>query len=134
MSTRERLTFGHGAHAAVPRRAAVAVAELAHEPRPVRLTHPETWDWGWGGLLIFSVLLFFRPQDQLEALGRAHGSDIAAIIGLGAMAILNTSRREPITRVTPELLGIFALGLIILGTAPFSIWPGGVINIFKDMY
>ena len=134
MSTRERLTFGHGAHAPVPRRSGIALAELAHEPRAVRLTHPETWDWGWGGLLIFSVLLFFRPQDQIAALGRMHGSDVAAIVGLTAMAVLNTSRREPITRITPELLGVFGLGAVILLTAPFSIWIGGVLNIFTNMY
>jgi hypothetical protein len=62
MTTRaERLTFGHGSHAAVPSPIAVA-AELAHEPHAVKLTKLATWDWAWGGLLIFSVLLFFRPR------------------------------------------------------------------------
>ena len=29
---------------------------LAHEPKPVRFSRLETWAWGWGGLLIFSIL------------------------------------------------------------------------------
>ena len=134
--TRERLTFGHGAHAPVPSRqsAIAAAATLAHEPGPVRFSRLETWDWAWGGLLIFSILLFFRPQDQLPALGRLHISDMAAILGLVAMAALNMSRREPITRVTPELAGMAALGAVILGTVPTSVWMGGSVAIFTDMF
>jgi O-antigen ligase len=134
MSTRvERLTFGHGSLGAVPPRVRVAAA-LAHEPGPVRLTRIETWDWGWGGLLLFSILLFFRPQDQVAAIGAMHVSDLAAAIGLGAMVFLNLSHNRPLTRVTPELVGIAALGAIILATAPTSIWPGGSVRLFTGTY
>ena len=84
----ERLTFGHRIHGPVPARP-VALAAMADERQPFRFTHPETWDWGWGGLLIFSILLFFRPQDQITALGRAHISDLSAMIGLVAMVFVN---------------------------------------------
>lgn len=136
MSTRERLTFGHGAHAPVPSRgsAIAAAAALAHEPGPVRFRRLETWDWAWGGLLIFSILLFFRPQDQVAALGALHISDAAALVGLVAMAALNMSRREPITRVTPELLGVAALGAVMLGTVPTSLWMSGSLAVFTDMF
>ena len=130
----ERLTFGHGMHAPVPTRAMAATPDLAHEPRPFRFTHLETWDWGWGGLLIFSILLFFRPQDQITALGQAHVSDIAALVGLVAMVFVNLGRRESPIRVTSEVIGVFALGFVILATAPFSIWPGGAINVFTELY
>jgi len=128
----ERLAFGHGTHAPVP--AAVAAAELAHEPKPFSFTHLETWDWGWGGLLMFSILLFFRPQDQVIALGNAHLSEVAAIIGLTAMVMLNSKRREPLTRVTPELIGVMGLALVMLITIPTSFWPGGSFGVFKDIY
>jgi putative inorganic carbon (hco3(-)) transporter len=131
---RERLTFGHGAHAAVPARAMAVTPELAHEPKPFRFTHIETWDWGWGGLLIFSILLFFRPQDQISALGAMHISDLAAVVGLVAMVSVNLGRREAPIRVTPEVIGVFLLGFVILVTVPFSIWPGGSLRIFTDMY
>jgi O-antigen ligase len=134
MTTRvERLTFGHSAHVAVPSRIQVAAA-LAHEPKPVKLTRLATWDWGWGGLLIFSILLFFRPQDQIAAIGALHVSDLAAIVGLSAMVFLNLSRGESITRMTPELAGVFALGAVILLTVPISIWPGGSVAVFLDLY
>jgi O-antigen ligase len=131
---RERLTFGHGAHSAVPARAMAVTPELAHEPKPFRFTHIETWDWGWGGLLIFSILLFFRPQDQVAALGAMHVSDMAAIVGLVAMVLVNVGRREVPIRVTPEVVGVFLLGFVILATTPFSIWPGGSIGVFKDLF
>src|SRR5687768_10287836 len=131
---KERLTFGHGAHAAVPARALAATAELAHEPRPFRFTHLETWDWGWGGLLIFSILLFFRPQDQIAALGAMHVSDAAALVGLVAMVVINTSRREPIVRMTPELIGVLAFGGVLCITIPFSFWPTGSFAVLKDNY
>jgi putative inorganic carbon (hco3(-)) transporter len=134
MTTRaERLTFGHVNLGQVPSRVKVAAA-LAHEPQAVRLTKLATWDWGWGGLLIFSILLFFRPQDQISALGAMHVSDMAAIVGLGAMVFQNASRGRSITRMMPELTAIMILGGIILMTVPISIWPGGSAAVFTDMY
>jgi O-antigen ligase len=134
MTTRvERLTFGHGSLGTVPSRIKIA-AELAHEPHPVRLTRIHTWDWAWGGLLIFSVLLFFRPQDQVALLGALHISDLAAAVGLGAMIFLNVSRGQAMTRMTPELAGVFAVGAVILLTVPTSIWPGGSVAVFTDMF
>jgi putative inorganic carbon (HCO3(-)) transporter len=129
---RERLTFGGGPATVLSRHD--AVTELAHEPQPVRLTHPETWDWGWGGLLIFSILLFFRPQGDFPALGRMHLSDLAAAVGLTAMVFLRLSRREAVTRLTPELVAMFALGAVILATVPTSYWPGGSVAVFTGLY
>jgi O-antigen ligase len=129
----ERLTFGHGRLSSVPTRTA-AIEVLAHEPEKVRLLRLATWDWGWGGLLLFSILLFFRPQDQIAVVGAMHVSDISAIIGLGAMLLLRLSRGQSLTRVTPELIGVFALGGVILLTVPTSFWPGGSFHVFTDMY
>src|SRR4051812_29761275 len=131
--TVERLTFGHGTHAPVPA-AIAAAAELAHEPKPFSFTHFETWDWGWGGLLIFSILLFFRPQDQVTALGNAHLSEVAAIVGLIAMMALHSKRREPLARITPEVVAVMGLGMVMLLTIPFSFWPGGSFGVFKEIY
>ena len=133
MTKGERLTFGHGHHASVPSTAAAAV-RYPEEPPPVRLTHPDTWDWGWGGLLIFSVLVFFRPQDSWTVLGPLHLSDAAALVGLLAMTFINLSRNLPPTRVTPELVGVLLLGAVILGTIPFSSWPGGSTEVFTELY
>jgi len=130
--TRERLTFGHGAHAPVPRRNLTAAA--IEEPTSVRLTQIETWDWAWGGLLLFTVLLFFRPQDQFQLLANARLSNFAAIIGLTAMIGINLSRQRPVTRITPELIGLVMFGLVIGFTIPMSFWPGGAFDTFKKYY
>lgn len=125
----ERLTFGHGSFGRVTSNTKV-VAALAHEPGPVRLTRIATWDWGWGGLLIFSTLLFFRPQDQIPALGAMHLSDLAAVVGLGTMIFLRVSRGESATRVTPELTGLAVLAAAMLASVPTSTWPGGSVQEF----
>ena len=128
----ERLTFGHRIHGPVPARP-VALA-MADERQPFRFTHPETWDWGWGGLLIFSILLFFRPQGQIEALGQMHLSDLAAAVGLSAMVFLRVSNGFSATRVTSELVAMFVLGAVILLTVPFSFWPGGSFAVFSGLF
>ena len=133
--TRERLTFGNGVHRpVVSARAITTTGALADEPAPVTLSRLETWDWAWGGLLIFTVLLFFRPQDQLPGLQNSHVSDIAAVTGLCALFARNLSRGRPLVRMTPELLGVLAFGLVIVLTIPTSIWPTGAFNVFRNLY
>jgi O-antigen ligase len=36
--------------------------------------------------------------------------------------------------MTPEFAGVLALGAVILITAPFSIWFGGAVSVFTDLY
>jgi O-antigen ligase len=117
----------------VPPRPSAIAAVLNREPQPVRLARIETWDWGWGGLLLFTIFLFFRPQDQIPGMHHVHIAEMAAILGLTAMTFINLSRRRPITRVTPELVGVFALGGVILATAPTSFWPGGAVGVFTTL-
>lgn len=86
------------------------------------------------GLMVFTGLLFFRPQDQLRFLNAFHLAEIAALVALGAMVMGRLGRGLPITRFTPELVGVVGLGFIILATAPFSVWMGGAVGTFTDMY
>jgi O-antigen ligase len=95
---------------------------------------PTRRDWAFMGLLAFTALLFFRPQDQFLALQPLHLAEMAAIIGLIAMMTARLARGIPISRTPPELLGVVALGGVILVTAPFSIWPGGAIGTFTELY
>jgi O-antigen ligase len=133
--TRERLAFGHGTHRPVlSSRTGATAAAVAQDPQPVKLSRIETWDWAWGGLLIFTILLFLRPQDHFPVLKNSHVSDIAAFIGLAAMVALNASRGRAFTRMTPELGGVLLFGLVILATVPTSVWPGGAFAVFKDIY
>ena len=44
------------------------------------------------------------------------------------------SSGQPIARINAEVVGVLALGAIILFTMPFSFWPGGSLALFSDVY
>ena len=138
----ERLAFGSAAggsgREAVPSRGwspaeppeTDASDPVAHDLTPAR----ERSDWAYYGLMAFTGLLFFRPQTQFPILRLVPLAEIAALVGLGAMVMGRLGRGLTITRFTPELMGVLALGGVILATAPFSIWAGGAIGTFTDLY
>jgi len=135
----ERLTFGYG----TSRHGGDAPSRDGGPPGPppaapteaaLRFAEPARRDWAYVGLLAFTAVLFFRPQDQITALNPLHLAEVSAIFGLIAMAIGRLSRGLPITRITPELIGVVALGGVIILTAPFSIWTGGAISTFTELY
>ena len=139
MST-ERLAFGSGmaGHTgeAPARPGAFGAALGARAVRVVQAASAgrERNDWAFLGLMAFTALLFFRPQDTIPALGALHLAELAALSAIGAMVVGRLARRQPATRVTPELAGVVALGGIILATAPFSIWMSGAVGTFTDLY
>ena len=130
----ERLTFGHRTVNSVTR-------AVPGEPTPSFAPPPagsrrlrEHSDWAFKGLMVFTALLYLRPQDAITVLAPIPLAEIAAISALVAMAFGRLRRGLPITRVTPELIGVVGLGGVILLTAPFSIWPGGAVATFTNLY
>src|SRR6516165_2926583 len=94
---------------------------------------PATAEFTW--TLIFTAILFLRPQDVIPPLEYLHLAEVSAICGLTALVLGRLRRgRPPIARLTPDLIGVLAFGAIILLTAPFSIWLGGSIGVFTGMY
>jgi O-antigen ligase len=137
----ERLTFGYGTSAhggEAPSCDGGTGAPTPPAPPPAEtvfhFSEPRRRDWAYVGLLAFTAFLFFRPQDQIPPLRPLHLAEVSAIIGLIAMVIGRLSRGLPVTRVTPELAGVVALGGVILLTAPFSIWTGGALDTFTELY
>jgi O-antigen ligase len=130
--TNERLAFNFGG-GTVPGQRLIDAA-LAAEAKPTFATSAfaEPRDWGYMGLLAFTAALLLRPQDQFPALNAVHLAEICAIIGIGPMLLHRFTRQLPVFRVTPETMGLLALGVVMLATAPFSIWPGGVVPVFFD--
>ncbi len=137
----ERLAFGFGTagnagHA--PARGSVrsepAVHAAAAAPTARKRASRERFDWAFTGLLAFTAVLFFRPQDQLTALRVLPLAEIAAIGALIAMVMGRLGRGLAVSRCPPELAGVVALGAVILFTAPFSIWMGGAVGTFTDVY
>ena len=128
----ERLAFNFG-RGTVPGQRLIDAA-LAAEAKPTFATSAfaEPRDWGYVGLLSFTAVLLLRPQDQIPGLGSVHFAEICAILGILPMLLHRFARRLPVFRVTAETMGLLAFGAIILATAPFSIWPGGALEVFSD--
>jgi O-antigen ligase len=128
----ERLAFNFG-HGAVPSQRAIDAA-LAAEAKPTFATsaYAEPRDWGYAGLVAFTAVLLLRPQDQIPGLASLHIAEICAVIGICPMLFHRFARQLPVFRVTPETVALVALGFVIVATAPFSIWPGGVFQVFVD--
>lgn len=134
----ERLAFGSGQSSVAGRPSLPAGHETAvatvNAIEAVPRVHPEPRDWAFLCLLIFTALVYFRPQDTITPLAILPLADAAAISGLVAMGTGRLRRGLPFLRVTPEVIGVIALGVLIILTAPFSIWFGGAINTFLEMY
>ena len=80
--------------------------------------------------MAFTALLFFRPQDIVTPLRALHLAEVAALFALGALMFSRLGRGLTVTRLTPELIGVFAFAGIMLATAPFSVWTGGAVATF----
>jgi O-antigen ligase len=130
----ERLAFNEGP-GTVPAQHLIDAA-IAADGRPTFATAPlaEPRDWGYLGLLAFTAVLLLRPQDQIPGLTSLHLAEVCALVGIGPMLLHRFARRLPVFRITPETLGLISFGLVILATAPFSIWPGGAFEVFLDSY
>jgi putative inorganic carbon (hco3(-)) transporter len=140
----ERLAFGFGTsgqRAEAPARAQGETLRLvrppeagAAAPAAVLPAGREQRDWAFVGLLAFTAMLYFRPQDTFPPLAMLRLTELTALIGLAGLFFGRLGRGQPITRLTPELMGVFAFGGVILLLAPFSIWMGGSIATFTDLY
>jgi O-antigen ligase len=145
----ERLAFGYGtsghnggtpARSGAPEAAPTrpndsgSTVQAQAPSRSRRLLVSDKPDAAFIGLMVFTALLFFRPQDQIPALNALHLAELSAIAALGAMVTGRVSRGLTVSRVTPELSGVVVMGGIILFMAPFSIWPGGSIATFTEVY
>lgn len=140
---RERFAFGFGiGNQPGAAAGAVAVRDADEDrdrpepagPAPNGPAAVERRDWSFVGLMIFTSVLYFRPQDVFTPLRALHLAELAAIFALGALLAGRLGRGLPVTRMTTELAGVLALGFVILATAPFSFWMGGAVATFTDLY
>jgi putative inorganic carbon (HCO3(-)) transporter len=129
----ERLTFNTKSLGSERRPA--KVAESSDSPiAETAAVIPERRDWAFLFMIAFTALVFLRPQDTIPPLEYLHLAELCAIGGLAALVSGRLGRNQPVTRMTPELVGVIALGGLILATAPFSIWFGGAIGVFNEIY
>src|SRR5262245_35950814 len=117
----ERLTFNVGSS----RSGALVVGGRESQRRakgraPIAGVHAqmaavrERYDWDYVWMLAFTWLLFFRPQDHLQALESLHLAELTAIGGLAAMAVRRLRSGMTIAKVNPEVVGVVALGGVIV--------------------
>ena len=136
----ERLAFNAGVHAHVgPTRPAAArpstpATVVPRKSTAVSTTAVEQDDWAFTWTLVFSAILFLRPQDMVPSLQALHLAELSAIAGLAALIFGRLGRGQSVTRMTPELVAVIVFGGVILVTAPFSIWISGSIGVFNDLY
>ena len=137
----ERLVFGYGtsrhtgeaAPHALPATPDAEGPFAAAAAGPAARVAPDR-DWAFLGLMLFTGLLFFRPQDLITPLRVLHLAEVAAVFALGSLIAGRMSRGLAVTRLNPELVAVLAFALIILATAPFSVWPGGAVATFTNLY
>ena len=138
----ERLAFSLGGRKEVTRAevAPPSPATSREDTRPAgrdqigREADDERRDWAFTWTLVFTGVLFFRPQDVFPPLAVLHLAELSAIAALVSLFVGRLARRQSLTRMTPEFAGVLALGVVILATAPFSVWFGGAVSVFTDLY
>jgi O-antigen ligase len=141
----ERLTFNIGSSRGGP--LVVAGRTRGDRPAPAkaaaspfaRITRHvaavrERYDWDYLWMLAFTALLFFRPQDHIPGVDSLHLAELTAIGGLAAMAVRRLSAGQTITHVNGEVVGVLAVGAVMILTLPFSFWPSGSLTVFSDIY
>jgi O-antigen ligase len=131
---RERLAFNLGPGTVPSRHAAEGAIAADAEPTFATAPYAEPRDWGYWGLLAFTAVLLLRPQDQIRALSPLHLAEVTAVLGIAPMMLHRFAHRLPVFRITSETTGIILFGLVIVATSPFSIWPGGALEVFTDSY
>src|SRR4051812_8108826 len=142
----ERLAFNTGStrrevtspYAMPPSEAAPDIPEAAVAPgvagKPAKKSAVEARDWAFTWTLVFTAVLFLRPQDIFPPLQILHLAELSALAGLLSLITGRLGRGQSLTRMTPEFVGVLLLGAIILVTAPFSVWFGGAVTLFTDQY
>jgi putative inorganic carbon (HCO3(-)) transporter len=136
----ERLAFSLGSTHAVPAAAEPRAAAPPASPAAAvaaaapRRASEDDDRIAFKALLAFTFVLFIRPQDTLPFLRPLHLADITATIALVTLIWGRMARGVAITRYTPELVAIAGIGAVMLATAPFSLWPGGAVAVFTELY
>src|SRR5688572_18888120 len=134
MNGGERLAFG-GADRFVGSTAAAepSIAAEASAP-PVDVDASARDLVAYRALLAFTFVLFTRPQDQLRFLEPLHLAEMFGMFGIIMLVAGRLSRGVPVLRMSLEFCAVLALALVMLGTAPFSIWPGGAVGVVTDLF
>ncbi len=82
----------------------------------------------------FTIILLLAPQSYYPALAPFRIAFLAAAIAMIAHIGSQISHGQPIIRANPGIWLVFWLLLWGVFTVPFSIWPGGSVNLILGNY
>jgi O-antigen ligase len=114
------------------KRRLAATSRSTTDPLAIALEHQDVL--AFRGLLAFTFVLFVRPQDSLPILDALHLGDLTAVFAFAALIGARISRGLTPVALTRELGWVAGFGAVMILTAPFSIWPGGAVGLFIDLY
>ena len=134
MNDGERLAFGTGVHDAETARVTPALAERVAANTSTDAEAELKDRAAYRALLAFTFVLFVRPQDQLPFLEPLHLAEVFGTFGVVALIAGRLARGVPVLKLTLDFGSVLALALIMLGTAPFSIWPGGAVGVVQELF
>jgi O-antigen ligase len=134
MNGGERLAFGGADRFVGSTAAAEPPIVAAASAAPVDVDAAARDLVAYRALLAFTFVLFTRPQDQLPFLEPLHLAEMFGMFGIIMLLAGRLSRGVPVLRMSLEFCAVVALALVMLGTAPFSIWPGGAVGVVTDLF
>lgn len=85
-------------------------------------------------LFIFTVILLLAPQAYYPFLAPFRIALLAAAIATIAHVGSQLSNGRPVIHFSPGIWLIFWLLLWVMFTIPFSIWPGGSVNLILNLF
>ena len=112
--------------------------EESDAPPPERLLRSENWSLKRGhslsfaGLLAFTAILYFRPQDYFPALAAASIALIAALIALAAYIPAQLTTEGNLTARPREVNLLLLLCVAAALSVPLAISPGAALGYFWD--
>jgi putative inorganic carbon (HCO3(-)) transporter len=131
MEATERLTFNPG----LPRIEPAKTTRVEPAAPLVSSDRAERYDRvAYRLLLFFTFVLMFRPQDTLPFLDPLHLAELSGTSAVLALVAGRLSRGKPFVNPSRELMLVSAFAAWMLVTAPFSVWPGGAVGVFTDLF
>jgi putative inorganic carbon (HCO3(-)) transporter len=103
-------------------------------PSALRIGASRRQSFAYGGLLVFTVLLYLRPNEWFPLLGTFPVVKIIAIVSLIALFMVQISEGRPLSVMPREFKLLLGLtGLMVL-SIPFGMDAGDSLGAFTDVY
>lgn len=85
-------------------------------------------------LVALTVVMLLAPQDFVPALAPLRIALLSALGAASAYVFDKLKRGEAVLTIGPETRWCLALVAWAVVTIPFSLWPGGSVNLLTDLY